>query len=120
MPRIKKELIEVKQKQQRSILDFTTQQRQQQQQRQRQPNRSSQVVTIKSETITNTTTENSSIVYCPICNEGITHLDLRERTDHVDTCLVRVTFVEKATSTSTTNTTTTTTTQQQQQQPLYL
>ena len=56
MPRIKKELIEVKQKQQRSILDFTTQQRQQQQQRQRQPNRSSQVVTIKSETITNTTT----------------------------------------------------------------
>ena len=34
-------------------------------------------------------------MYCPICNEGITHLDLRERTDHVDTCLVRVTFVEK-------------------------
>ena len=36
MPRIKKELIEVKQKQQRSILDFTTQQRQQQRQRQQQ------------------------------------------------------------------------------------
>ncbi|EMG46653.1 hypothetical protein G210_3091 [Candida maltosa Xu316] len=36
----------------------------------------------------------SNIVLCPICNQDINHLDIRGRTDHVDTCLVRVTFVE--------------------------
>ncbi|CAI5758958.1 unnamed protein product [Candida verbasci] len=33
-------------------------------------------------------------VPCPICQYNIAHLDLAQRNDHVDTCLVRVTFVE--------------------------
>ncbi|RLV92163.1 DNA cross-link repair protein PSO2/SNM1 [Spathaspora sp. JA1] len=34
-------------------------------------------------------------VSCPICQLSISHLTIRDRTDHVDTCLVRVSFVEE-------------------------
>ncbi|KAG5421785.1 pso2 [Candida metapsilosis] len=36
-----------------------------------------------------------SNVFCPVCELDISSLDIREKTDHVDMCLVRVTFVEK-------------------------
>lgn len=36
-----------------------------------------------------------SNIFCPVCELDISSLDIREKTDHVDTCLVRVTFVDE-------------------------
>lgn len=50
----------------------------------------------------------NSSVFCPVCELDISSLDIRGKTDHVDTCLVRVTFVnEKSNMTPTTTTKTT-------------
>ncbi|KAI5967080.1 pso2 [Candida theae] len=40
-----------------------------------------------------------SRVLCPVCELDISSLDIREKTDHVDTCLVRVTYVDEKPST---------------------
>ncbi|RCK60890.1 DNA cross-link repair protein PSO2/SNM1 [Candida viswanathii] len=84
MPRIKKESSVVKASQQRSILEFA---------------RPHQETTVIKQEDSTTVIRESDIctqesVACPICNEDINHLDIRQRIDHVDTCLVRVTFVE--------------------------
>ncbi|KAI5953292.1 pso2 [Candida jiufengensis] len=34
-------------------------------------------------------------VTCPVCDLNISNLDIKDKTDHVDTCLVRFTFVEE-------------------------
>lgn len=101
MPRIKKESSDSKETQQRSIFEFT----------QRRDHKTTVIKregVSQSSTSTTTTVIGKSETYshdtvlCPICNENINHLDIRQRTDHVDTCLVRVTFVETSTSTVTT------------------
>ncbi|KAI3404946.2 pso2 [Candida oxycetoniae] len=43
-------------------------------------------------------TSASAAILCPVCDLDLHELDLRSRTDHVDTCLVRVTFDESETS----------------------
>ncbi|KAI5959554.1 pso2 [Candida pseudojiufengensis] len=40
-------------------------------------------------------------VSCPVCDTNISSLDIRSRTDHVDTCLVKFTFVEDEEESST-------------------
>ncbi|KAI5949690.1 pso2 [Candida margitis] len=40
-------------------------------------------------------TSNEPTIMCPVCDLDISSLDIRDKTDHVDTCLVRVTFVEE-------------------------
>ncbi|KAG7662109.1 pso2 [[Candida] subhashii] len=83
---------------QRSIFEFT----------QRKVESTNEIIEIMSENEldnTDTATEESCFsvtietkledISCPICNINIGKLTLSDRTDHVDTCLVRVTFVQE-------------------------
>lgn len=100
MPRIKKETSDGKITQQRSILEFT-----QCQHRETTVIKHDDVISMEVDDTTTTIIQPSDTyshdtVLCPICNETLNHLDIRQRTDHVDTCLVRVTFVEKSPETT--------------------